>query len=263
MLLCSQPIAARAQEITSTISIFILDTDERGTPTGLWTGETLTGSVTFSMAEGTDVLDHSENVIGTNYSASAIDLTLPSGTILSLSTFGSVTVYVPVDPIDDFYFVLDGDASGPDPLATGIQFIEFTFSNSLYNGLRYFDDDNYGGGLFSNGYYGSLSIGACGAHLDVCDDNAICTDTLEEYTCTCKTGYTGDGVTCIQDEDDEVDDDCDDCTETESDSDTEADTATVSKKKSASSGCSATGNLNGLSVLILVGMLAREMRRCV
>ena len=29
-----------------------------------------------------------------------------------------------------------------------------------------------------------------------CDVNAICEDTKYSYTCTCKSGYTGNGETC-------------------------------------------------------------------
>jgi len=29
-----------------------------------------------------------------------------------------------------------------------------------------------------------------------CHPNANCTDTVGSYTCECKDGYTGDGVTC-------------------------------------------------------------------
>merc|ERR1712136_705181 len=34
------------------------------------------------------------------------------------------------------------------------------------------------------------------ATLNNCDVNAACTDTVGSYTCTCNTGYTGDGFTC-------------------------------------------------------------------
>ena len=29
-----------------------------------------------------------------------------------------------------------------------------------------------------------------------CDKNAFCRDTTDNYTCTCKLGYCGDGLTC-------------------------------------------------------------------
>ncbi len=30
-----------------------------------------------------------------------------------------------------------------------------------------------------------------------CDINAICTDTMSGFTCTCRTGYIGDGRVCV------------------------------------------------------------------
>ena len=35
----------------------------------------------------------------------------------------------------------------------------------------------------------------CGTHD--CDENAICTNTIGSYDCTCREGYIGDGRTCI------------------------------------------------------------------
>ena len=31
---------------------------------------------------------------------------------------------------------------------------------------------------------------------DVCDSNALCTNTEGSYICSCNVGYTGDGKTC-------------------------------------------------------------------
>ena len=42
----------------------------------------------------------------------------------------------------------------------------------------------------------------------VCDDNAECVDTAGSYECTCSSGYTGDGHTCL-DIDECLSDPCD------------------------------------------------------
>ncbi|CAH3133151.1 unnamed protein product [Porites lobata] len=36
----------------------------------------------------------------------------------------------------------------------------------------------------------------CEAGLHNCHDDAYCTNTKRSFTCTCKPGYTGDGVNC-------------------------------------------------------------------
>ena len=36
----------------------------------------------------------------------------------------------------------------------------------------------------------------CFAETDNCDTNAICTNTLGNFTCSCNLGYSGDGVMC-------------------------------------------------------------------
>ena len=41
-----------------------------------------------------------------------------------------------------------------------------------------------------------LEINECSAGTDNCDANADCTNTVGSYNCTCKSGYSGDGVTC-------------------------------------------------------------------
>ncbi|KAL9961296.1 hypothetical protein ACROYT_G030208 [Oculina patagonica] len=37
----------------------------------------------------------------------------------------------------------------------------------------------------------------CSTHTYTCDVNADCTNTVGSYSCSCKTGYTGDGQTCM------------------------------------------------------------------
>ena len=43
--------------------------------------------------------------------------------------------------------------------------------------------------------YTSADIDEC-VTLSLCDPNASCTNTLGSFTCTCNTGYTGDGMAC-------------------------------------------------------------------
>ena len=39
-------------------------------------------------------------------------------------------------------------------------------------------------------------IDECALNDDGCDTNADCANIDSSYTCTCKTGWTGDGFTC-------------------------------------------------------------------
>ena len=36
----------------------------------------------------------------------------------------------------------------------------------------------------------------CSQNTDACDQNADCTNTVGSHTCQCRSGYTGDGITC-------------------------------------------------------------------
>jgi hypothetical protein len=58
----------------------------------------------------------------------------------------------------------------------------------------------------------------CDSESANCDQNATCTDVFDGFTCSCDLGFTGDGVTCSDDDECTlVTDDCDpnaDCTNT-------------------------------------------------
>ena len=41
-----------------------------------------------------------------------------------------------------------------------------------------------------------LDINECTANSHNCHTNADCTNNAGSFTCACKTGYSGDGVTC-------------------------------------------------------------------
>ena len=41
-----------------------------------------------------------------------------------------------------------------------------------------------------------LDIDECTDGDSSCDVNAVCTNTHGSYTCTCQSGYSGDGVIC-------------------------------------------------------------------
>ena len=58
-------------------------------------------------------------------------------------------------------------------------------------------------GFYGSGLSGECNdIDECEIHQDEtherhnCDSNADCTDTTGDFTCTCRTGYTGSGVRC-------------------------------------------------------------------
>ena len=41
-----------------------------------------------------------------------------------------------------------------------------------------------------------LDINECERETHNCDHNALCTDTLGSFMCTCNSGYEGNGVAC-------------------------------------------------------------------
>ena len=39
-------------------------------------------------------------------------------------------------------------------------------------------------------------VDECTTKTDNCDVNAVCTNTAGSHICVCKSGYSGDGITC-------------------------------------------------------------------
>lgn len=42
-----------------------------------------------------------------------------------------------------------------------------------------------------------LDIDECELQTDNCHDDALCTNSDGSYTCTCNSGFIGDGMDCI------------------------------------------------------------------
>ena len=42
----------------------------------------------------------------------------------------------------------------------------------------------------------SLDINECSTNTDNCDGNATCTNNADNFTCTCNTGFEGNGLSC-------------------------------------------------------------------
>ena len=41
-----------------------------------------------------------------------------------------------------------------------------------------------------------LDVDECSVDSNPCDENADCNNSEGSYSCTCKQGFTGDGVSC-------------------------------------------------------------------
>lgn len=41
-----------------------------------------------------------------------------------------------------------------------------------------------------------LDIDECAMGTDSCDENADCDNAIGNYTCTCQSGYSGNGTVC-------------------------------------------------------------------
>lgn len=42
----------------------------------------------------------------------------------------------------------------------------------------------------------TTDVDECSLGSDTCHENADCTNTVGNFTCSCKTGFSGDGYSC-------------------------------------------------------------------
>jgi len=54
--------------------------------------------------------------------------------------------------------------------------------------------------ILKNNYKYHLDIEECQTNTDNCHVDANCTNTKGSFYCTCRTGYSGNGVTCVGEE---------------------------------------------------------------
>ena len=50
--------------------------------------------------------------------------------------------------------------------------------------------------LYPHTYFISLDIDECSIGNHTCSHNATCNNTLGSFNCTCKEGFSGDGMNC-------------------------------------------------------------------
>lgn len=66
----------------------------------------------------------------------------------------------------------------------------------LNSNIRVLSTDTFLLPFFKNKIYFSSDIDECSLESNNCDVNANCSNGLGNFTCTCKTGYSGDGQFC-------------------------------------------------------------------
>ena len=52
------------------------------------------------------------------------------------------------------------------------------------------------GGYSDSQLPSKLDVNECENGDHNCGENALCTNTVEDFTCTCEPGFTGDGIDC-------------------------------------------------------------------